>query len=76
MRFVSKYKCRYCGEVINGETTDELTADKTIQQMIIGASNITQLGLLLPRYEVHSAKDYAEYPHLAIADFVGFEVEA
>jgi len=61
MQYLTKYKCRYCGEVYSqGITTDKEVALTYLLETVLKSSN---------RVEIHFADG-----HYGISDLVGIEV--
>ena len=72
MKLISKYKCRYCGEVFDTENRPEVLGfveDTMFKCVLTRDENDYPV-----RYAMHYAKDYAENPHIGFAEFIGFEI--
>lgn len=63
IRYSYKYKCRYCNEVFSKVPVPKAVVDEVM--------TYSELPNFL--YDVHYAQDYAENPHIGVADFIGFE---
>lgn len=69
---ISKYKCRYCGEIFDTRGNDKrhrLWEGRIFQSLFTYEEQCKPL-----RYAIHFAEEYAENPHIGFADLMGFEV--
>ena len=64
IRYSYKYKCRYCNEVF----TVALPVPQVIVDEVLTYNSLPNF-----LYDTHKAQDYAENPHIGLADFIGFE---
>ena len=69
---ISKYKCRYCGEIFDTHDRDRrhgLWEGSIFQEVLTYEEQGHPI-----RYAIHFAEDAAENPHIGFADLLGFEV--
>ena len=69
-KITTKYKCRYCGTVFdnNDKSRDASLLEVKMLEHILTKGELDHL----IRYSIHFAQDWAENPHMGVADLIGF----
>lgn len=69
-KITPKYKCRYCGVIFDNEDKPRTS---TLLEVDVLKRILTKEELdHFLRYSIHFAQDWAENPHMGVADLIGF----